>query len=398
VSASSNGNMAKNIAIIGSTGSIGVQTLDVIESQPTHYKIVALACDSNIKLLKEQINKFHPVIAVVYSPSAACQLQADLNKKQGSKKTELGVTKILCGPRGLKKLATLASADQIVFAANGTKSLSALYAAINAKKQIAIANKELLVTAGDKIMAAARRNGVEIIPIDSEHSAIFQCLRGERAAEVEKVILTCSGGPFHGKTNLDFKKITAREALNHPVWKMGADISLDSATLMNKCFEIIEAAYLFNLKPEQIEVVIHPEGAVHSMARFRDGTIKAQLSAPDMRHHIAFALSYPKRHALSLPRLNLLELKKLTFFAPDFQRFEGPLFAYDLLNRLSNARFSGGVKKEAKQKSIVSPQNFTNFKGADLIRANSKAKKLFLAGKISFADIYPTIKKILHIT
>jgi 1-deoxy-D-xylulose-5-phosphate reductoisomerase len=350
----------KNIAIIGSTGSIGRQTLEVIKANPAHYRVAALACHGNIGLLEKQIRKFRPHLAVVVDRAAAEKLK----KKLGS----FSATLIMAGSESLKDLAVMTKTDTVMFAASGTGSLPALYAAIKARKGIAIANKELIVCEGPKIMAAAKKNKVEIIPVDSEHSAIFQCLRGEKTTDVEKVILTCSGGPFYGLSKKELKKITLAQALKHPVWKMGADISLDSATLMNKAFEIIEAAYLFGLRADQIEVVIHPECVIHSLVQFKDGSIKAQLSVPDMRHHIAYALAYPQRIATEYRRLDLSALGKITFIKPDYGKFEGPLLAYEALK--------SGKGKPGR-----------------LLLANQRAIKKFRNGEISFPEIYVAIRQ-----
>ncbi len=261
--------------------------------------------------------------------------------------------------------------QKIVFASSGMAALIPLIHAIKAKKEIALANKEILVAAGEFIMELARENGVTIVPVDSEHSAVFQCLLGEDPANIEKIILTCSGGPFHGKSRRDLKKITVDQAMSHPVWKMGPEISVDSATLMNKAFEIIEAKHLFGLDEKQIEVVIHPECVVHSMVQFKDGTIKAILGPPDMRYQISYALAYPARTRTDFPRLDFNLLKKLTFFKPDNKTFEGLKLAYAALK-------SGGNQPAA------------------LIYANQVARRSFLKREITFDRIYPTIIKTLN--
>jgi 1-deoxy-D-xylulose-5-phosphate reductoisomerase len=358
----------KNIAIIGSTGSIGRQTLEVIESDPAHYKVSALACNSDIALLEKQIRKFKPSLVAVFNRAAASSLKKRLALGSGAR--TLADVRVVSGVAGLNELAVMKKTDTVMFAASGLESLPALHAAIKAHKQIALANKELLVCEGPQIMAAALRNRVTIIPVDSEHSAIFQCLRGEKIEEVEKIILTCSGGPFFGRSQKQLKNVTVAQALTHPVWKMGKEISIDSATLMNKAFEIIEAAYLFNLKPEQIEVVIHPEGIVHSLVQFKDGSIKAQLSAPDMRFPIAYALAYPRRIKTDFPNADLAALSKLTFYKPDHSTFKGPALAY------------AALKKGGKHPRL-------------LFAANGIVRQKFLKGRISFDSVYPEIEKII---
>jgi len=363
--------MEKNIAIIGSTGSIGRQTLEVIEADAKHYRVAALACRGNIALLEKQIRKFRPTLVVVYDRAAASRLQARLDSSSARASFANRPVRIVSGAAGLIELAAMKNTDTIVFAASGIESLPALYAAIKARKGIALANKELLVCEGKRIMAAARKSSAEIIPVDSEHSAIFQCLRGENPGDVEKIILTCSGGPFYGRAIKDLKKITPEEATRHPVWKMGKEISLDSATLMNKAFEIIEAAHLFGLRSDRIDVVIHPESIVHSLVQFKDGSIKAQLSSPDMRHHIAYALAYPNRLKTNLPALNLADTKNLSFFRPDYSIFKGPLLAYEALK-----------KGQSHQAALMS--------------ANKIVRQKFMNKEISFDRIYPEMKKILR--
>jgi len=351
--------MKKNIAIIGSTGSIGRQTLEIVRANPATYKVIGLACGKNIGLLEKQIKEFNPGFVAVFDRGRAEILRGKMAGKK---------LKIFDGEAGLKKIAALPQAQKIVFASSGLAALNPLIYAIKANKEIALANKEVIVAAGETIMKLARKNGVVIVPVDSEHSAVFQCLAGEDPANVEKIILTCSGGPFYGKSRAELEKITVEQALKHPVWKMGKEISLDSATLMNKAFEVIEAAYLFNLRPEQIEVIIHPECVVHSMVQFRDGSIKALLTPPDMRYQIGYALSYPERAATNLPRLDFNLLKKLTFFKPDYKIFPGPKLAFEALR-------AGGNQPAA------------------LIYANHVARLAFLNHEISFGGIYPAIKK-----
>jgi len=346
--------MSEQIALIGSTGSVGGQTLDVIKSRPDTWKVAALGAYQNTELLEMQIKEFHPQAAAVFDGEKVNSLL---------KKTSVPV---FGGPESWIKIATLPQVDIVFFASSGVSALPALYAAIKAKKRVALANKEMIVEEGEKIMAAARENGVEIIPVDSEHSAIFQCLRGENPADVEKIILTCSGGPFYGSCARDLEGLTVEKALNHPVWKMGAKISVDSATLMNKAFEIIEAKHLFGLREDQIEVVIHPEGIVHSLVQFKDGSVKAQMGVPDMKIPITYALSYPERIKTAWGRIDFSTLSKLTFIKPDFTVFKGPDLA-----------------RAALKKGGASP--------ARLRRANDEAVQKFLAREMEFAKIYPYI-------
>ncbi len=347
--------MSAKIALIGSTGSVGVQTLEVIKSHSDIWKVSALGAYENIELLEGQIKEFRPGEVAVFDRDKAITLQ---------KKSSVPV---FGGSEGWIKIAALPQVDTVVFASSGVSALPALYAAIKSKKKIALANKEMIVEEGEKIIAAARENGVEIIPVDSDHSAIFQCLRGENPADVEKIILTCSGGPFYGSSAEDLKNVTVEKAVNHPVWKMGAKISVDSATLMNKAFEIIEAKHLFGQHEDRIEVVIHPEGIVHSLVQFKDGSVKAQMGVPDMKIPITYALSYPERIITSLPRIDFSTLSKLTFIKPDFTVFSGPNLA-----------------RAALKKGGAAP--------ARLRRANDEAVQKFLAREMEFGDIYPYIR------
>ncbi len=346
--------MSEKIALIGSTGSVGGQTLEVIKSHADIWKVAALGAYENIELLEGQIKEFRPEEVAVFDRDKALSLQKNSS------------VPIFGGPESWIRIATLPQVDTVVFASSGVSALPALYAAINAKKRVALANKEMIVEEGEKIMAAARENGVEIIPVDSEHSAIFQCLRGEKPEDVEKIILTCSGGPFYGSCAKDLEGITVEKAVNHPVWKMGAKISVDSATLMNKAFEVIEAKHLFGLNEDQIEVVIHPEGIVHSLVQFKDGSVKAQMGVPDMKIPITYALSWPERINTAWGRIDFSTLSRLTFIKPDFAVFRGPDLA-----------------RAALKKGGAAP--------ARLRRANDEAVQKFLAREMEFAKIYPYI-------
>lgn len=373
--------MSHIIALIGSTGSVGRQTLDVIRNFPAEagkpvFEVKVLAARGNIDLLSEQIEEFRPKLAVVYGEEKARGLRKNLEKKQSrglparnTHALDVNSTLVESGPAGLLRAAVMQDVDTVFFASSGVEALPALYAAIKAKKRVALANKEMIVEEGEKIMRLARENGAEIIPVDSEHSAIFQCLRGENPADIEKIILTCSGGPFYGKNPRDLEKITPAEAVRHPVWKMGAKISVDSATLMNKAFEIIEAKHLFGLNENQIEVLIHPEGIVHSLVQFKDGSVKAQMGVPDMKIPITCALMHPHRIQTPWPRIDFSSLSKLTFIKPDLSFFRGPDLARTAL-------------KKGRSSCAL------------LRRANDEAVQKFLSGELAFTQIYPYIKRV----
>lgn len=358
-----------NITIIGSTGSIGRQTLEVIEMHPKHFKVFALACYENVELLFEQIQKFQPEIVAVYKKFAAQKLKKLCARlSHGTPSADFFIPQILSGPDSWEQICTHPKTAKVVFSSTDTTALPALLKAIKSHKQIAIANKEMIVAAGEKIMKLARRHKVTIVPIDSEHSAIFQCLQGEDPRNVEKVILTCSGGPFFGKTKSELENVTVAQALNHPTWKMGKKISVDCATLMNKGFEVIEAMHLFGLKQEQVEVIIHPESIVHAFVQFKDGSVKSQLSSPDMRLPIIYALAYPQRLKTDLPRLDFNKIQNLNFKSVDHQTFQGPRIAH------------AAIKKGGKAPAI-------------LTNANNRAVKAFLNGKMNLNQIYDYLKK-----
>lgn len=302
----------KKIGILGSTGSIGRQTLDVARANPEAFCIMGLSGNHNIDLLEAQIKEFQPQIAAVMDSGKALELSKRLGKCS---------TEVLTGMEGLIAIATLGEIELLVTAVVGMVGLLPTIKAIQSKKDIALANKETLVTAGEIVMEEARRNQVKIIPVDSEHSAIFQCLKGYNVKEVSRIILTASGGPFRGLQRNQLEKVTLEEALKHPKWNMGKKISVDSATLMNKGLEVIEAKWLFGLEQDQIEVVVHPQSIIHSMVEFIDSSILAQLGCPDMRVPIQFALTYPNRVENQLQRLNFSELKELTFEKPDMENF-----------------------------------------------------------------------------
>ncbi len=314
----------KNIAILGSTGSIGTQTLDVIRYNDD-LKLVAISAGSNIILLEEQIREFHPELVAVWSESKAKELRtavADVTP----------AVKVVSGMDGLLQVATIASSDILVTAVVGMIGIRPTIAAIKAGKDIGLANKETLVTAGHIIMPLAAECNVSILPVDSEHSAIFQCLHGERENSIHKILLTASGGPFRGRTKKDLELVTLDQALRHPNWSMGKKITIDSATMVNKGLEVIEAKWLFGAQPEQIQVVVQPQSIIHSMVEFEDGAVMAQLGTPDMRLPIQYALYYPKRVYLDGKRLNFETLSQITFEKPDMDTFLGLKYAYEAIN------------------------------------------------------------------
>lgn len=308
----------KKIAILGSTGSIGTQTLDVVRNQED-LQVVALSAGSNIVLLEKQMREFQPRYAVVFDEKKAKQLKENVK--------DLEVT-VLSGMEGLLTIASLQEIDVVVTAIVGMIGIRPTIAAIEAKKDIALANKETLVTAGHIIMDLARQHGVNILPVDSEHSAIFQCLHGEEQKEVDKLLITASGGPFRGKTREQLKNIQVEDALKHPNWVMGRKITIDSSTLANKGLEVIEAHWLFQMPLEQIQVVVQPQSVIHSMVQFMDGGVIAQLGTPDMKLPIQYALCYPERRALPGERLDFAKIGCLTFEEPDTKTFPALALAY----------------------------------------------------------------------
>jgi 1-deoxy-D-xylulose-5-phosphate reductoisomerase len=343
----------KKIALLGSTGSIGQQTLDVIANNPELFSVEVLTANNNVDLLVEQAIKFLPNVVIISNEEKYTKVKEALSSYP---------IKIYSGCDAIAQVVEMGSIDTVVTAMVGFSGLLPTIRAVKAGKQICLANKETLVVAGDLITRLSIENRSEIIPIDSEHSAIFQCLVGEAEESVEKIILTCSGGPFHGKTAEQLSKVTVKEALKHPKWDMGAKITIDSATLMNKGFEVIEAKWLFGLKPEQIEVVVHPQSIIHSLVQFCDGSIKAQLGIPDMRMPIQFALGYPIRIKNSIPRFSFADCSTFTFTSPDTKIFRNLALSYEALHKGGNL-------------------------ACVLNAANEVSVKAFLNEKISFADI-----------
>lgn len=352
--------MTKRISILGSTGSIGRQTLDVAEK--LQIPVAALAASRNVELLEAQCRKFRPELAVLFDEAAAEELKRRLSDMN---------IKVAGGMEGLLAAALLDSADTVVTAVSGMIGLRPTLAAIERGKRIALANKETLVCAGELVMREAQRRGAEIIPVDSEHSAIFQCLMGCRdRSEVRRLILTCSGGPFYGKTAAELQKVTRADALRHPNWKMGPKITVDCATLMNKGLEVIEAMRLYGLPLEQVTAVIHRQSIVHSLVEFRDGAVMAQLGTPDMRIPIGLALTYPKREENPAPPLDLLSCPPLTFAAPDEEAF----------------RCFRLARQAAKQGGTAC---------AVLNGANEAAVGLFLQEKLGFPEIADAVEAAL---
>lgn len=313
----------KHIAILGSTGSIGTQALDVIAANKDRYTITALAAYKNEQLLAEQIEYFKPKIAVLIDKAAADRL---VNRYHGN-------TKILTGEDGLIEAATFAQSDTVLTSLVGFAGLRPTVAAIMAKKNIAFANKETLVAAGELVMSLAKKYNVAISPVDSEHSAVFQCLNGENKQQIKRIILTASGGPFREWTTEQMRTATIENCLKHPNWSMGRKITIDSATLANKGLEVIEAKWLFGVTYENIDVCVHPQSIIHSMVEFVDGSIMAQMGMPDMRIPIQYALSYPDRIASTFPRLDLTALAALTFSKPDTEKFPALKLAYNAGNQ-----------------------------------------------------------------
>lgn len=311
----------KSISILGSTGSIGTQTLDAVRNLG-NIKVEGLTADKNIDLLEKQIKEFHPKKVAVMDENKAYELKRRIGN----------TTEILTSMEGLVEVATMEEIDTVVTSVVGIIGLIPTFKAIQNKKDIALANKETLVTAGEIIINEAKKNGVNILPVDSEHSAIFQCLQGNVNNPIERIILTASGGPFRGRTIKELKEVTVEEALKHPNWDMGTKITIDSATMMNKGLEVIEAKWLFDVELSQIEVVVHPQSMIHSMVEFEDGSIMAQVGEPDMRFPIQYALTYPKRIKNNWPRVDFTKRNLFTFELPDTSVFKCLQLAYDALN------------------------------------------------------------------
>ena len=320
-------NIKKRIAILGSTGSIGTQALDVIAEQKEHFEVEVLTANGNADLLIKQAIQYKPNAVVISDESKYEQVKEALFNHN---------IKVYVGEAALSQIVQMDSIDMVLTALVGYAGLKPTIECIKANKPIALANKETLVVAGELITELAKEKGVNIYPVDSEHSAIFQCLSGEFHNPIEKIYLTASGGPFRGKSKEFLSTVTKEQALKHPNWDMGAKITIDSASLMNKGLEVIEAKWLFNLKPEQIEVVIHPQSIIHSVVQFQDGSMKAQMGLPDMKLPIQYALGYPKRLKNNFPRFNFLKYANLTFEQADVETFRNLALAYEALNKGGN--------------------------------------------------------------
>ncbi len=349
----------KKLSILGSTGSIGTQTLDIVKNNPKEFKIIGLTTNKNIELLKKQIIEFKPEAVAVMDKESADLLKekADIN--------------VYSGIDGIIKIAKLNNSDTVVNALVGSIGVLPTIEAIKSKKNIALANKETLVTAGSIVMDEIKKNKVSLMPIDSEHSAIFQCLNGENSNDVNKITITASGGPFRTFSKEQMENVTAKDALKHPTWKMGNKITIDSATLMNKGFEVIETHWLYGIDYSKIDVVVHPQSIIHSLVEFKDNSVLAQLGFPNMKIPIQYALSYPKRLTMNSKQLNLAEIKKLDFENPDFERFPCLKYAYE-------AGKTGGTMS------------------AVLNAANEVAVYAFLDGKIKYLDIAKIIAKAME--
>ncbi len=353
--------MAEKLSILGSTGSIGTQSLDVAEKRG--YEIVALTAGSNDKLLEEQIRKWKPRYAALADEKAAARLKIAVADTD---------TKVLSGLDGVCQCAAADEADTVLNSVVGIAGLVPTLTAIESGKTIALANKETLVAGGQLVMGKAKEKGVKILPVDSEHSAIFQCLEGmNKKDELKSIILTASGGPFFGKTKDELKDVTVAQALKHPNWEMGAKITVDSATMMNKGLELIEAVWLFDMAPDKIDIVVHRESIIHSLIEYNDNSVIAQLGVPDMRIPIQYALTYPERYESPVRKLNLWEYQNLTFYKPDYDTFRCINICRDAITR-------GGLYPCTAN------------------GANEMANYLFRQGKIGFLDIADTVEKAVE--
>jgi len=351
----------KRISVLGSTGSIGTQTIEVIKNNRELFSLEAVAANSSVDILEEQVRTLRPKLAVVYDESKYLELKRRVS----------GLTEVATGKEGLIAVATISEADTVVSAIVGIAGLIPTYNAIKAKKNIALANKETLVTAGRLIMSAAKENNISILPVDSEHSAIFQSIGSNKKSSISKLILTASGGPFREKSKEELQKVTVADALNHPNWKMGKKITIDSATLMNKGLEVIEARWLFDVDAEKIDVCVHPQSIIHSMVEYIDGAVIAQLGIPDMKLPIQYALTYPERFTMPGERLDLTKLGTLSFEKPDTEKFPCLKLAYDALKAGDSACIA-------------------------INGANEAAVELFLNNQIGFMDIPMLITEILE--
>lgn len=349
----------KNITILGSTGSIGQSTVDIIRDNPDKFNIIGLSCNNNIDLLRKQILEFNPKFVSISNEKKASEIKEEFKNIQ-----------VLSGESGNIELVKM-QADMVVNALMGISGLLPTYEAIMNGKDIALANKETMVTGGELIMKAVKKMGVRLLPIDSEHSAIFQCLESRLGSDIKRIILTASGGPFRGYSKEELEKVTIKDALNHPKWKMGKKITIDSATMMNKGLEIIEARWLFDVQGDKIDVHIHPESIVHSAVEFEDNSIIAQMSFPDMKIPISLALNYPNRNNIKTEKLDLFNIRSLNFEKPDREVFRCLDIAYEALN-------------EGKSAPII------------MNGANEELVEMFLQGAIKFTDIQRYLLKVME--
>jgi len=378
----------KKVAILGSTGSIGTQTLQVVEANPDLFEITLLTANNNLDLLIEQAHKFKPQRVVIGNSDKFAALSEALNY------TDI---EVLSGTKALSDCMSVDDSEIVLSSLVGFSGLLPTIKAIEAKKNIALANKETLVVAGCLINKLIHEYSVSLLPVDSEHSAIFQCLLGEKTEDVEKIYITASGGPFRGKQKEQLLNITKHEALKHPNWNMGAKITIDSASMMNKGLEVIEAKWLFNLKNEQIDVIVHPQSIIHSIVQFIDGSMKAQMGLPDMKVPIQFALSYPDRILSSFPRLNFADYHQLTFEKPDLKTFRNLALAYDalhqggimpcILNAANEVAVDAFLKDKIKflsmpdviEKTMSKMKNIQNPNYTDFVECDIEARQITLA-------------------
>ncbi|NTU47394.1 MAG: 1-deoxy-D-xylulose-5-phosphate reductoisomerase [Syntrophobacteraceae bacterium] len=354
----------KNIAVLGSTGSIGVSTLEVLDQFPGRFRAVALAAGRNTDLLLDQIRRFRPRLVAVMDEDLAAKLTGAMGRDDRE-------TEVVFGPQGYEQVATHPEAEMVVSAMVGAAGLLPTIAALKSGKSLALANKETLVVAGEIVMGLAEERNIQILPVDSEHSAIFQALRGNHRSALKRILLTASGGPFFNREKGELASVTPQAALRHPNWTMGQKITIDSATLMNKGLEVIEAHWLFGVPVDQIAVHIHPESIVHSMVEYIDGSVIAQMGIPDMKIPIAYALAFPERLPVQSPALDLFRLEKLSFYPPDDEKFPCLRLAYD-----------------ASRRGSTLP--------AVLNAANEIAVQAFLDGTIGFMDIPRVIQSVMH--
>ncbi|MGM0565642.1 MAG: 1-deoxy-D-xylulose-5-phosphate reductoisomerase [Bacteroidota bacterium] len=354
--------MMKSIAILGSTGSIGKQALEVVHENPEAFRVEVLTAQNNAALLVDQAKKYKPNAVVIGNPDKYQEVSRALWSFD---------IKTYAGTESLEQVVEMNSIDVVLVALVGFAGLMPSLNALKHRKPLAIANKESLVVAGDLVTQAAKQNQVPLLPVDSEHSAIFQCLAGEYHNPVEKIYLTASGGPFHFYSKAEMKNVTRKQALTHPNWNMGDKITIDSATMMNKGLEVIEARWLFDLKPEQIDIIVHPQSVIHSMVQFTDGSMKAQMGLPDMKIPIQYAFTFPERLSNSFQRFNFTDYPTLTFQKPDFDKFAGLSLSYEALRKGGNMP-------------------------CVLNAANETAVKAFLEGKIGFLDVYKIIEQSMQ--